>query len=112
MDLQHIHEFMLPSCLYHSLEEIYPFKSHPKLQKSSSFFSQTHEHKHDIRRLSWVAALLCPLCHLLVTDMSVLCRQVEHQYSHRFRVTVVRAENVTKGALGDLRECDVFFFFF
>ncbi|XP_060800266.1 cytosolic phospholipase A2 [Neoarius graeffei] len=27
---------------------------------------------------------------------------VEHQYSHRFRVTVVRAENVTKGALGDL----------
>ncbi|XP_017559624.1 cytosolic phospholipase A2 [Pygocentrus nattereri] len=27
---------------------------------------------------------------------------VEHQYSHKFRVTVVRAENVTKGALGDL----------
>ncbi|KAJ8270308.1 hypothetical protein GJAV_G00112780 [Gymnothorax javanicus] len=27
---------------------------------------------------------------------------VEHQYSHRFKVTVVRAENVTKGALGDL----------
>uniref|UniRef100_A0A4W4GYY6 Phospholipase A2 n=1 Tax=Electrophorus electricus TaxID=8005 RepID=A0A4W4GYY6_ELEEL len=27
---------------------------------------------------------------------------VEHQYSHKFRVTVVKAENVTKGALGDL----------
>ncbi|KAF7700259.1 hypothetical protein HF521_003217 [Silurus meridionalis] len=27
---------------------------------------------------------------------------VEHQYSHRFKVTVVRAESVTKGALGDL----------
>ncbi|KAG9338432.1 hypothetical protein JZ751_025836 [Albula glossodonta] len=27
---------------------------------------------------------------------------VEHQYSHKFKVTVVRAENVTKGALGDL----------
>uniref|UniRef100_A0AAR2J3J2 Phospholipase A2 n=1 Tax=Pygocentrus nattereri TaxID=42514 RepID=A0AAR2J3J2_PYGNA len=26
----------------------------------------------------------------------------KHQYSHKFRVTVVRAENVTKGALGDL----------
>ncbi|XP_022529169.2 cytosolic phospholipase A2 [Astyanax mexicanus] len=30
------------------------------------------------------------------------CIIVEHQYSHKFRVTVVRAENVTKGALGDL----------
>uniref|UniRef100_A0A3B4CMG8 Phospholipase A2 n=1 Tax=Pygocentrus nattereri TaxID=42514 RepID=A0A3B4CMG8_PYGNA len=29
-------------------------------------------------------------------------KRVEHQYSHKFRVTVVRAENVTKGALGDL----------
>uniref|UniRef100_A0AAR2LRK8 Phospholipase A2 n=1 Tax=Pygocentrus nattereri TaxID=42514 RepID=A0AAR2LRK8_PYGNA len=29
-------------------------------------------------------------------------KSVEHQYSHKFRVTVVRAENVTKGALGDL----------
>lgn len=45
----------------------------------------------------------------LVTDMSVLCHQVEHQYSHKFRVTVVRAENVTKGALGDLRECRLCF---
>uniref|UniRef100_A0AAZ3S0S6 Phospholipase A2 n=1 Tax=Oncorhynchus tshawytscha TaxID=74940 RepID=A0AAZ3S0S6_ONCTS len=27
---------------------------------------------------------------------------VEQQFSHKFRVTVVRAENVTKGALGDL----------
>ncbi|XP_023662208.1 cytosolic phospholipase A2 [Paramormyrops kingsleyae] len=27
---------------------------------------------------------------------------VEHQYSHRFRVTVQKAESVTKGALGDL----------
>ncbi|KAJ8384505.1 hypothetical protein AAFF_G00204200 [Aldrovandia affinis] len=27
---------------------------------------------------------------------------VEQQYSHKFKVTVVRAENVTKGALGDL----------
>ncbi|XP_030630583.1 cytosolic phospholipase A2 [Chanos chanos] len=27
---------------------------------------------------------------------------VEHQYSHRFKVTVLRAENVTKGAFGDL----------
>lgn len=30
--------------------------------------------------------------------------QVEHQISHKFTVTVVRAENVTKGTLGDLRE--------
>uniref|UniRef100_A0A3Q0S230 Phospholipase A2 n=1 Tax=Amphilophus citrinellus TaxID=61819 RepID=A0A3Q0S230_AMPCI len=28
--------------------------------------------------------------------------QVEQQFSHKFTVTVVRAENVTKGALGDL----------
>ncbi|XP_018609003.1 cytosolic phospholipase A2 [Scleropages formosus] len=27
---------------------------------------------------------------------------VEHQYSHKFKVTVVKAENVTKGKLGDL----------
>ncbi|XP_028667209.1 cytosolic phospholipase A2-like [Erpetoichthys calabaricus] len=27
---------------------------------------------------------------------------VEHQYSHKFRVKVVRAQNVTKGAIGDL----------
>lgn len=30
--------------------------------------------------------------------------QVEHQYSHRLKVIVVRAENVTKGAFGDLCE--------
>lgn len=30
--------------------------------------------------------------------------QVEQQFSHKFTVTVIRAENVTKGALGDLRE--------
>lgn len=30
--------------------------------------------------------------------------QVEHQYSHRLKVNVVRAENVTKGAFGDLCE--------
>ncbi|CAB1323866.1 unnamed protein product, partial [Coregonus sp. 'balchen'] len=28
---------------------------------------------------------------------------VEQQFSHKFRVKVVRAENVTKGALGDLK---------
>ncbi|XP_041133303.1 cytosolic phospholipase A2-like isoform X1 [Polyodon spathula] len=28
--------------------------------------------------------------------------QVEHQYSHKFKVTVLRAEHVTKGAIGDL----------
>uniref|UniRef100_H3A914 Phospholipase A2 n=1 Tax=Latimeria chalumnae TaxID=7897 RepID=H3A914_LATCH len=36
---------------------------------------------------------LCPLWHLIV---------VEQQYSHKFIVTVLRATNVTKGALGDL----------
>ena len=30
--------------------------------------------------------------------------QVEQQFSHKLKVTVVRAENVTKGALGDLRK--------
>lgn len=30
--------------------------------------------------------------------------QVEQQFSHKFSVTVVRAESVTKGALGDLCE--------
>lgn len=30
--------------------------------------------------------------------------QVEQQFSHKFTVTVVRAESVTKGALGDLCE--------
>lgn len=30
--------------------------------------------------------------------------QVEHQYSHKFTVTVKGAKNVTKGALGDMRE--------
>uniref|UniRef100_A0A4W5M2R7 Phospholipase A2 n=1 Tax=Hucho hucho TaxID=62062 RepID=A0A4W5M2R7_9TELE len=43
----------------------------------------------------------CFLAHRL----SVMCCvsvQVEQQFSHKFRVTVVRAENVTKGALGDL----------
>lgn len=59
--------------------------------------------------LGWVLLYECPLCHLLVTDISVLCCQVQHQYSHRFRVTVVRAENVTKGALGDLCECRLCF---
>uniref|UniRef100_A0AAZ3QPM6 Phospholipase A2 n=1 Tax=Oncorhynchus tshawytscha TaxID=74940 RepID=A0AAZ3QPM6_ONCTS len=42
-----------------------------------------------------------PFCH-----QSPICypplRPVEQQFSHKFRVTVVRAENVTKGALGDL----------
>uniref|UniRef100_A0AAZ3RFW8 Phospholipase A2 n=1 Tax=Oncorhynchus tshawytscha TaxID=74940 RepID=A0AAZ3RFW8_ONCTS len=32
----------------------------------------------------------------------LFCSFVEQQFSHKFRVTVVRAENVTKGALGDL----------
>uniref|UniRef100_A0A6Q2ZG48 Phospholipase A2 n=1 Tax=Esox lucius TaxID=8010 RepID=A0A6Q2ZG48_ESOLU len=31
-----------------------------------------------------------------------VCLQVEQQFSHKFRVTVTRASNVTKGALGDL----------
>lgn len=30
--------------------------------------------------------------------------QVEHQYSHRLKVNAVGAENVTKGAFGDLCE--------
>lgn len=59
--------------------------------------------------LGWMLLCECPLCHSLVTDLSVLCCQVEHQYSHRFRVTVVSAENVTKGALGDLCECRLVF---
>lgn len=35
--------------------------------------------------------------------------QVEQQFSHKFTVTVVRAQNVTKGALGDLRKCSYHF---
>lgn len=31
--------------------------------------------------------------------------QVEHQYSHKFTVVVLRATKVTKGAFGDMREC-------
>lgn len=43
--------------------------------------------------------------------------QVEHQYSHKFTVTVKQAKNVTKGALGDMRKylyhlITIFFFFF
>ena len=34
----------------------------------------------------------------------LLTSQVEQQFSHTFRVTVLRAEGVTKGALGDLCE--------
>lgn len=35
----------------------------------------------------------------------ILLLQVEHQYSHKFKVTVVRAEKVTKGStLGDFCE--------
>ncbi|XP_072556091.1 cytosolic phospholipase A2-like [Paramormyrops kingsleyae] len=33
--------------------------------------------------------------------MSAMVYHVENQYSHKFRVTVVRAENVTKGVWGD-----------
>ncbi|XP_008112906.1 cytosolic phospholipase A2 isoform X2 [Anolis carolinensis] len=32
----------------------------------------------------------------------MLCLPVEHQYSHKFTVTVKRAKNVTKGAFGDM----------
>lgn len=38
-----------------------------------------------------------------LTQMNVAL-QVEQQFSHKFTVTVVRAESVTKGALGDLCE--------
>lgn len=38
-----------------------------------------------------------------LTRMNVAL-QVEQQFSHKFTVTVVRAESVTKGALGDLCE--------
>lgn len=37
--------------------------------------------------------------------------QVEQQFSHKFTVTVIRAQNVTKGALGDLRESHFMFMF-
>lgn len=37
--------------------------------------------------------------------------QVEQQFSHKFTVTVVRAESVTKGALGDLCESKYILFF-
>lgn len=36
--------------------------------------------------------------------------QVEQQFSHKFTVIVVRAESVTKGALGDLCESQYLFF--
>lgn len=66
--------------------------------------------KNNISGFSWVFA---PVWMSLVSLVShwpeCLCRQVEHQYSHRFKVTVVRAQNVTKGALGDLRECELCF---
>lgn len=37
--------------------------------------------------------------------------QVEQQYSHKFTVTVIRAQSVTKGALGDLCESQFMFMF-
>lgn len=37
--------------------------------------------------------------------------QVEQQFSNRFTVTVIRAESVTKGALGDLCESQFMFIF-
>lgn len=42
-------------------------------------------------------------CEDKLTWMNVVF-QVEQQFSHKFTVTVVRAESVTKGALGDLCE--------
>lgn len=36
--------------------------------------------------------------------LSVCVFKVEQQYSHKLKVKVLRAENVTKGALGDLCE--------
>lgn len=41
----------------------------------------------------------------MITDIMDLL-QVEQQFSHKFTVNVVSAENVTKGALGDL--CKLF----
>lgn len=43
--------------------------------------------------------LVLDLNHLSLSDF-----QVEHQYSHIFTVTVRKATNVTKGAIGDMRE--------
>lgn len=37
--------------------------------------------------------------------------QVEQQFSHKFTVTVIRAQSVTKGALGDLCESQFMFMF-
>lgn len=37
--------------------------------------------------------------------------QVEQQFSHKFTVTVIRAQSVTKGALGDLCESQFMFTF-
>ncbi|CAB1332260.1 unnamed protein product, partial [Coregonus sp. 'balchen'] len=44
-----------------------------------------------------------PDAHSVVAERYVdVCVQVEQQFSHKFSVTVVRAKNVTKGALGDM----------
>lgn len=49
--------------------------------------------------------LVLELNHFSLSDF-----QVEHQYSHIFTVTVRKATNVTKGAIGDMREYFSFYF--
>lgn len=49
---------------------------------------------------------------LELNQLSLSDFQVEHQYSHIFTVTVRKATNVTKGAIGDMREYLSFCFAF
>uniref|UniRef100_A0A672T063 Phospholipase A2 n=1 Tax=Sinocyclocheilus grahami TaxID=75366 RepID=A0A672T063_SINGR len=61
------------------------------------------ESKHETGPL-WIRDEPFPHQHLLHHLLCIweIGRRVEHQYSHRLKVNVVRAENVTKGAFGDL----------
>lgn len=47
----------------------------------------------------------CVLLWKFLFNLLSLSLQVEHQYSHKFTVVVLRATKVTKGAFGDMREC-------